>query len=581
MPRTVFAPVARLLAGGRIFAILAYVLAMALVAALVFLVVRTPGDQDSQALATTMALPRIDLKPGPANAVLTARGDLSRLGFDDQEPALSQAAVSSGRFGKRIALQLDGKVYAQPLFLPGLRIDGGIHDVVIVATEHDSVYAFDAHSTGHAAPLWRVSLLMPGARPLQAATDQVGYKRYCDSIVPQVGITSTPVVDWSTKTLYVMALDVENGTMTYRLHALDIYTGKDKMPSVVVSGAVSGTGFGSVNGTVSFAGADEQQRMALTEVKGIVYAGFGSFCGDMPYHGWVMGFSAATLARAIVYCDTPDGWGGGLWESAAGITADAHGHLFLVSGNGSFDLSTGGPDAGDTIMEMLPQDGTLKLVDYFTPFTQRCLAEHDLDLGAGSPLDVPGKDEFILTGKTGNVYVLNRASLGGYHAMPGTRCGLGPESQISLDTVKQELPANTVPGGMWGTWAYWSQGPDQYVYACGAAGPLIQWRLRPDGTIDPVPLAQAGYGCGIPVTSGDAGRPGSGIVWVIDHTQGAVLRAFAANDVRVQLWSSDKDPARDAMLPGEYDHFTAPVTADGLVIVADQDLLDIYGMLQV
>jgi hypothetical protein len=579
MRRPVFAPVARSV-GGRSLIFLTAALAAALVMALAFLVVRTSAGQGQPVMARSVALPRIDLKPGPANAVLTARGDLSRLGFDNQEPALSQAAVSSGRFGKRVAYQLDGKVYGQPLFLPGLRIDGSVHDVVIVVTEHDSVYAFDAHAAGRSAPLWRVSLLTPGARTLNSATDQVGYKRYCDSIVPEVGITSTPVVDWSTKTLYVMALDVENGTMTYRLHALDVYTGKDTKPPTVVSGSVPGTGFGSANGRVSFAAADEQQRMALTEVNGVIYAGFGSFCGDMPYHGWVMGFSAATLARTIVYSDTPDGWGGGLWESAAGIMADAHGHLFLVSGNGPFDLSSGGPDAGDTIMEMVPQDGTLKLVDYFTPFNQRCLAEHDLDLGAGSPLDVPGKDELILTGKTGNVYVLNRANLGGYHPMPGARCGLAAESQIRLDTVKQELPANTVPGGMWGTWAYWSQGQDQYVYACGAAGPLTQWRLRPDGTIDPVPVARGSYECGVPVTSGDTGRPGSGIVWVIDHTQGAVLRAFAANDVRVQLWSSDKDPARDAMLPGEYDHFTAPVTADGLVIVADQDRLDIYGMLQ-
>lgn len=577
MPRPVFASVVRS-ATGRSFTVLSAVLAVALVVVLVFLVVRTPASQGQPVMATSAPLPRIDLKPGPATAVLTARGDLSRLGFDDQEPALSQAAVSSGRFGRRIAYQLDGKVYGQPLFLPGLRIGGVLHDVVIVVTEHDSVYAFDAHATGQAAPLWRVSLLMPGARPLNSATDQVGYKRYCDSIGPEVGITSTPVVDWATKTLYVMALDVENGTMTYRLHALDVYTGRDTMPSRVVAGSVPGTGFGSVNGMVSFGAADEQQRMALTEVNGTIYAGFGSFCGDMPYHGWVMGFSAATLARTIVYCDTPDAWGGGLWESAAGIMADAHGHLFLVSGNGPFDLSSGGPDGGDTIMEMLPQDGTLKLVDYFTPFNQRCLVEHDLDLGAGSPLDVPGKDELILTGKTGNVYVLDRADLGGYHPMPGARCGAAPESQIGLDTVKQELPANTVPGGMWGTWAYWSQGQDQYIYACGAAGPLTQWRLRPNGTIDPVPVARASYQCGIPVTSGDAGRPG--IVWVIDHTHGAVLRAFAANDVRVQLWNSEKDPDRDAMLPGEYDHFTAPVTADGLVIVADQNRLDIYGMLQ-
>ena len=532
---------------------------------------------------------RVDLRPGPADAVLTDRGDLTRVGLDDQEPALSPAAVASGGFGRRIRYPVDGKIYAQPLYLPGLRIGGRVRDVVIVATEHDSVYAFDADAaTAHGAPpapLWRVSLLMPGARPFDAATDRIGPSpgRLCNSIAPQVGVTSTPVVDWSAKTLFVMTLDVEHGVLTYRLHALDVYTGQDRRPAALVQATVPGDGIDSVHGQVVFRATEEQQRLALTEVAGTVYAGFGSWCDVPPFHGWLIGFSAATLARTIVYNDSPDTYGGGLWESQAGITADAHGHLFLVSGDGPFDLDRGGRDAGDTVLEMVPRGGTLRVVDYFTPFNQLCLARHDLDLGSGSPLTVPGAGELILTAKSGAVYVLGQSDLGGYHTIPGL-CGPAAEARTNVDRIRQELPDGTVAGGVWGTWAYWAQGSQRFVYASGAAGRLTQWRLRGDGTLDPVPVAQAPvaftYPGAIPVTTGDQGRPGSGIVWTVDQTHGAVLRAFAADDVADELWSSDRDAAANGMRPGEFDHFTVPVTADGRVFVADQAYLDIYGMLQ-
>ncbi len=531
---------------------------------------------------------RIDLRPGPADAVLTARGDLTRLGLDDQEPALSPAAVSSGRFGRRISYPVDGKIYAQPLYLPGLRVGGRVRNVVIVATEHDSVYAFDADAVGRGAlpaPLWRVSLLMPGARPFRAATDRIGPQpgRLCDSIAPEVGVTSSPVVDWSAKTMFVMALDVEHGALTYRLHALDVYTGHAKRQSVLVQGTVPGDGIDAARGQVVFRATEEQQRPALTEVAGTVYAGFSSWCDVPPFHGWLIGYSAATLARTVVYNDSPDTYGGGLWESQAGLAADAHGHLFLVTGDGPFDLDRGGRDAGDTVLEMVPHDGTLRVVDYFTPFNQLCLARHDLDLGSGSPLTIPGVHELILTAKSGAVYVLGQASLGGYHTIPGL-CAPAAESRTDVDRIKQELPDGTVPGGMWGTWAYWRQGADRFVYASGAGGRLTQWRLRNDGTIDPAPVARAplafGYPGAIPVTTGNEGHPGSGIVWTVDQTHGAVLRAFAAADVGDELWRSDRDAAANGMRPGEFDHFTVPVTADGMVIVGDQTYLDIYGMLQ-
>lgn len=563
--------------------------AIAVVVLLIAQVVAGPGGPARVAGALTVggvdpaAKSRIVLKPGPADAVLTARGDLSRLGLDDDEPTLSPAALRSGAFGKRVAYPVDGKIYAQPLYVPSLRISGHVYDVAIVATEHDSVYAFDATATSPVAPLWHVSLLQPGARTFQAATDRVAKNRLCGSIVPEVGITGTPVIDYARQTLYVMALDVEHGALTYRLHALSLATGADELPSVAVSASVAGTGLDSVSGTVAFKATEEQQRMALTEVNGVVYAGFASWCGWTPYHGWVLGYSAATLARSVVFNTSPNSWGGGLWESESGITVDGHGHLILVTGNGPYDLDRGGADLGDSVLETVPEHGTLHVLATFTPFDQLCRAEHDQDLGSGSPLDVPGTHEFVLSSKTGAVYVLDQASLGGYHTVADP-CRPATERRTDIDQIKQELSFGTVPGGMWGTWAYWSQGSASYVYGSGAAGRLSQYRLEPGGDLDPAPVAQAplafGYPGAIPVVTGDAGRAGSGVVWTVDQTHGAVLRAFAADDVSDQLWTSAADPARDALDPGAFDHFTVPSTADGLVLVGDQGHLEVYGILR-
>ena len=542
--------------------------------------------------ADPLARTRIDLKPGPADAVLTARGDLTRLGWDSAEPALSPALLKSGGFGKRASLPVDGKIYAQPLFVPSLVVGGARHDVVIVATEHDSVYAFDA-DTRTPAPssvaLWHVSLLTPGARAFQAATDRVAKNRLCDSITPEVGITSTPVIDWSTQTIYVMALDVEHGTLTYRLHALDLATGRDKQPSAIVSASVPGQGLDANNGTVAFAATEEQQRMALTEVRGVIYAGFASWCGWNPYHGWVLGYSAASLARQVVYNTSPDQWGAGLWESQAGISADGHGHLFLVTGNGPFDLDSGGSDTGDSVLETTVQDGTLRILDSFTPFDQLCRVRHDQDLGSGSPLMIPGHGEMLLSSKTGAVYLLSESGLGGYHSIANP-CATGTRARTDVDRIKQELTVNTVPGGMWGTWAFWSSvqatasgAATDFVYGSGAQGRLTQWRLAADGTIVPKPVAQAplpfDYPGAIPVVSSDGTASGSGVVWTVDQTHGAVLRAFDASNIATPLWDSARNPSRDGLLPGEFNHFTVPTTARGLVLVGDQNHLEIYGAL--
>ena len=535
-----------------------------------------PADPPPDPLATATFADQL----APAGAVLTQRGNDSRTGWYATESQLTPASVGGGRFGKRAAFAVDGKVYAQPLFVPGLDIDGGRHDVVFVATEHDTVYAFDAHASSATPPLWQSSLLIPGGRTFQAASDRVARNRLCDSITPEVGITSTPVIDYAAHAIYVMALDIEHGSFTYRLHALNLLTGQDLRPSTVVTATVGGTGMDSANGQVTFQGGEEQQRMGLTLVNGVIYAGFSSWCGWSPYHGWVLGYRAADLARTITYNSTPDQNAGGLWESESGITVDGHGHLLLVTGNGPYNLDSGGTSMGDSLLEMTPGNGTLRVIDEFTPFDQLCRYQHDQDLGSGSPLVVPGHGELILSSKTGAIYVLDQTHLGGYTPLANACKQRG---RTDVDRVKQELTVDSVPGGMWGTWGYWKSPAGEFVYGSGADGHPAQWRLDANGRLITTPVARApeafDYPGAIPVVS-SSGSTG-GIVWTVDQTTGAALRAYDATDLGHELWSSTADPARDGLGDaGGFNHFDVPTVADGLVFVGDQSHLEVFGLLE-
>jgi outer membrane protein assembly factor BamB len=530
------------------------------------------GSAQSAPAGDSLPQRTIPTRQGPPGAVLTQRGDTTRLAWYATESRLDAATVA-GHFGKRLSLPVDGKIYAQPLYFP----DRG-RDIVVAATEHGTVYAFDA-ATG--AAVWQTSVLQPGARPFDAAKDRVAQDRLCDSITPEVSVTGTPVIDWATRTLYVLALDVESGRMTYRLHALDLATGKRKGTSAVVAATVGGTGLDAVNGQVSFQAKDEQQRMGLALVDGIVYAGFGSWCGLAPYHGWLFGFRADNLDQAVTYNTSPDDYAGGLWESQAGVTADEHGDLLLVTGNGSFNLDTGGRDAGDTVLRLRRQGETMRVVDTFTPYDQQCRARHDQDLGSGSPLVVPGRGELVLSSKTGSVYVLDRDHLGGYTPLADA---CQHHDRTDVDKTRQELTVNTVDGGMWGTWGYW-HGPDgEYVYGSGAGSKLTQWRLGADGRLQPTPVAQApeafAFPGAVPVVSSDGSKAGTGIVWTVDGKAGATLRAFDASDIGHELWNSDRDQARDGLDDtGGFNHFVAATVAAGEVFVGDQSHLEIYGTL--
>src|SRR5882724_2596895 len=280
--------------------------------------------------------------------VLTQHNDNSRTGAYTTETILTPANVNQTGFGKLFALQVDGRVYAQPLYVPNVLIPGkGTHNVIFIATQHDSVYAFDADNNGGAntSPLWQITLLdIAHGAPSGATTVPNGDVSTSD-IVPEIGITGTPVIDLSTNTMYVVGKTKEGTTYVQRLHALDITTGAEKFGGpVALSGSVSGTGTGSLNSVLSWDPKWENNRPGLLLLNGVVYIGFGSHGDNGPWHGWILAYNASTLSQRAVYCPTPNGAGSGVWMSGNGLAADVidsvnapFGRMFIPTGNGSFN----------------------------------------------------------------------------------------------------------------------------------------------------------------------------------------------------------------------------------------------------
>jgi hypothetical protein len=245
----------------------------------------------------------------------------------------------------------------------------------------------------------------------------------CGDLTPVIGITGTPVIDPSTDTMFVVSYDDEGGNLVYRLHALNVLTGADKWPAIVISGSVPGTGVGSSGGNVSLNPNTNRQRVALLLENGKIYVAFSSFCDIGAYHGWIMSYSYSTTAFTLAnaYADDPNGSDGGIWSgSGGGIGGDPSGNVYYISGNGTFDANTGGPDYGDSFVRL---NGSLQVQDYFTPYNQLCLSQGDVDLGAGGPLVIPSANAVISAGKEGRPYVVSTTSMGKYTADPNLVCG--------------------------------------------------------------------------------------------------------------------------------------------------------------
>lgn len=536
---------------------------------------------------------------GGDTAVTTYHNDTMRSGQNLREIKLNTSNVNVNTFGKRVSYPVDGRVYGQPLFLPGISIGGSTYNIVYVVTENDSVYAFDADQGTVAPPLWHTNFTNPSAGITPVPATEVYTKYVGQDIQPVIGITGTPVIDLGSGTIYVVAATKENGSYVQRLHALDLTTGKDKAGSPIqIQAVVPGKGYDSVNGRVSFNAKTANQRAALLLLNGNVYITWAAYGNSDPYHGWIIGYhytgSGLQQIAADVYNDTADQRGGGMWMSGGGPSVDSDGNIYVAIGVGSFDLDTGGNDAGDTFMKLSTRNG-LHMSDYFSPFNQSCLDGRDNDLASASPLLLPdqsGSHPHLLIGigKEGRVYLIDRDNMGHYVSDTKLGCETPEEYRTDVDHVVQELPPQTT-GSLFGSMAYWTDatGTGPYIYVGGFHDHLRAFRLN-NGLLSTQSVSQSaetfGFSGATPSISSNGTTPGTGIVWVIgpstcdfpgcDPAGPGSLHAYDATDLGHELYNSELNPGRDRV--DSYVKFSVPTVANGRVFVGTKTSLDIYGL---
>ena len=515
---------------------------------------------------------------GAQTSVTTYHNDIGRTGQNLNETILTTSNVNATQFGLLFSQPVDGQIYAQPLYLPGITIGGQQHNVVFVATENDSVYAFDADSNGgaNASPLWQASMLSAAHGAASGATPFPASELSSD-ITPLVGITGTPVIDPSSNTLYVVSKSLEGGNAVQRLHALDVTTGNEKFGGpVVITATVSGTGNGSVNGQLTFDPQWENQRPALLLLNGIVYVGFASHGDNGPWHGWILGYNATTLQQTGAYNSSPNGVGGGFWMSGGGLAADVlnpstqpYGRMFATTGNGDYTATTpyaNSMDYGDTILNLDLTNGVPTVKDEFTPYDQADLDAEDGDLGSGGVMVIPTQTTgpyphlLVQIGKGSVLYLVNRDSMSGYN---------------STDQVIQTIGT----AGAWSSEAYWNE----YVYCWTSGDHLKAFQLVNGMFSNNAPgMSSEVYNFPGATPSISANGTQQGIVWSIDseayNTGGqALLQAHNASNVATTLYSSNTNPSRDN--PGPAVKFAVPTIVNGKVYVGTATQVSVYGLL--
>lgn len=512
--------------------------------------------------------------------VYTYHDDLSRDGANLHEYALTPGNVNSSSFGKIFSCAVDGAVYAQPLWVANLQVGGAAHNIVLVATAHDSLYAFDADAAP-CSELWHVSLIdaahggtggevtVPGG----PSGNLVGVGD--GDMTPEVGVTGTPVIDPTTDTLYVVSKSMNAAGTSFfqRLHAIDPTSGAEKAGSpVTIAGTAPGTGDGG--STVSFNARMENQRAGLALVNGTVYIAWGSHEDAQPYYGWMMAYTynGSSFAQTSVLNAAPNAREGGIWMSGAAPAADEQGRLYALTGNAAFDATSAtapNDDYGDSLLEL---SLSLQVLQYFTPSDQHSDQIYNNDFGSGGaavladlPAGSPVTHLVFAGGKDGSLYVFNRDALGGY--------GDGNAWQVISVGTEGDLNAAT-PGVIFTVGAIW----DDTYYLAGAAGPLQAYRLDPAtaklslAATATSPSGGFGYPGSTPSISSSGGT--NGVVWVLDDSQycttaspgcgPAVLHAYDASDVTKELWNSAKASADQA---GNAVKFTLPTIANGKVYI--------------
>ena len=507
--------------------------------------------------------------------MFTQHNDNARTGQNLQELALSSQTVNSSSFGKLFSCTVDGYVYAQPLYVANLAIPTkGTHNVLIVATENDSVYAFDADSSS-CIVYWHASFINPpSVVPIPSGDLPT------TSIVPQLGITSTPVIDPSTSTVYIEASTREGtSSFTYmqRLHALDLTTGAEKLGGPVpINVSVSGTGVGASGGKIKLDLFWQRQRTALLLLNGVVYFGFSSHEDNGPWHGWLIGYDATTLQLVAAYNATPNSIAGGIWGAGnTGISADSSSNIYVMTGNGDFNPSIS--DYADSALKLRFSSGTgLTLLDYFTPYNQSNISSLDYDLGSGSLLILPDSlgstahpHLMLGGGKEGVMYLLDRDNLGKFN----------PSNNSQIVQSLNIIP-NSGGYGFFSMPALWQNN----VYIHGDNDVLRAYRVQ-NGLLTSSPVSQSSKIFYHPTPSPTVSANGTtgGIVWDLDVSQfgssgPAILYAYDATNVATELYATTQAAnGRDQCGPAV--KFQVPTVANGRVYVGTQNSVVVYGLL--
>ena len=502
--------------------------------------------------------------------VLTYHNNVARTGSNLAETTLTPSNVNAANFGKLFQATLDGVVDAQPLYVAGVAIPNqGTHNVLIVATENDSLYALDADS---GAQLWKLSLLDTG----ETASDDRG----CGQVTPTIGITSTPVIYLKPGTtegaIFAVAMSKDSsGNYHQRLQEVHLGAGKRVAAGVEITATYPGTGEDSQNGFAYFDPKQYKERSGLLLLNGVVYLAWASHCDDAPYTGWIMGYDATTLARTMVIDVTPNGGEGAIWGAGAGLAADPSGFIYFLDANGTFDTTLdaqGFPASGDygnAFVKLSAASGTLTVTDYFTMSNTTNESNGDVDLGSGGALVLPEMTDSngqvqqlaIGAGKDGNIYLVDRENMGKF----------SPQNDSA---IYQELDG-ALPGGIWSMPAYYNGS----VYFGEVGGPIQQFQFS-KALLPATPTSATGTSFPYPgaTPSISANVDTGGILWAVESNSTAVLHAYRANNLSQEIYNTSQAAnGRDNF--GSGNKFMVPTIANGKVYVGTPTGVAAFGLL--
>jgi len=544
-----------------------------------FLIVTVICSCQKNAIATKTTT-YSNIPPANSISVVTQHNDNTRAGWNNHESILNINNVNNTLFGKQFTLEVDDQVYAQPLVLSNVKIKDANHNLTLIATVNNTIYAFDAEN-GDA--IWKKNYTPSLSRPVKN-NDMTGAcgGGYLD-FSGNMGIVGTPVIDSMAQTIYFVTRSINAGAYLQQLHAVSILDGSEQKGSpVAITATYTGKGAGSKNNVISFDSQKQNQRQALTLLNGVVFISFSSHCDWGPYHGWVLGYDANTLQQKITYNNTPDGENGGIWESGMGMAADNQGNLYCVTGNGTVGVGsdpTNLINRGESALKLTISGATLKVSSYFTPFNYQYLEADDLDYGGLGAFLIPNSNLFFTGCKDGNFYVLDKDNMGGYN--------------ITSNQIHQTVSLKNNQANMHCQPSYFKSSNAEFIYVWPENEPLHQ-----------VPLVNGMFNIGQQKTNnlnGPVGQNGAvisvssngsvdstGVVWLAhavppyDAEHGVrpgILRAFSATDVTKELWNSNMKGIMEGA--GSYAKFSSPTIANGHVYLPTfSNQVVVYGLLK-